>query len=424
MKLQDRLLAATDQCVLCGICLPHCPTFQLRGQEVESPRGRIALLQALASGALEPTPALREHIDNCLVCRSCEKRCPSGVRYTEIISDGRALLRELQATPRAPDLASRLETRLLAGDGALGGLTRLAARTGLAPLAVRSGLLGQGRLAHLGRLLPQDSSGALPRRLAAKDEMQGRVALFLGCTGRLFERRALLAAAELLSHCGYAVELPRAPHCCGSRALAHGDLAQAEQQRSETLALFDGLLTEGVTAVLTLNSACGGLLGQFERWAPGEASTRLVPKVHDLVTFLLQEPRFATLPFNPSPLRVALHTPCSATNLLGPGHDPKALLRRIPGLELVSMPQRYGCCGAAGDYLLDHPQTADTLREPLLAALAEAPCAALATSNIGCALHLAEGLRAVGMRTEVLHPLVLLAGALAEGPSTTTTHVG
>lgn len=413
MKLQDRLLAAADQCVLCGICLPHCPTFQLRGQEVESPRGRIALLQAYAAGALQRTPALLEHIDNCLVCRSCEKRCPSGVRYGEIISDGRALLRA--DSTHTADFAERLETRLLAGDTTLAGLTRLAGRSGVARLAERSGLLGKGRLAHLGRLLPSGEMPPLPDELPARGEQRGSVALFIGCTGRLFEQAALLALAELLASCGWRVVLPSTPHCCGSRTLAHGELDKAHEQRDSAIGLFNGLITDGIDHILTLSSACGGLLAQLSRWeAASEASIRVESRVHDAVTFLLADPQFATLTFSPLHARVALHTPCSVTNLLGKGHDAGTLLKRIEGLELHPLAARYSCCGAAGDYLLDHPETAEALRAPVLEILASEPCDYLVSSNIGCALHLGEGVRGQGEQTEVLHPLTLLARCLPD----------
>lgn len=410
---QSPLLKAADQCVMCGMCLPHCPTYQLTRDEAESPRGRIALIQGVASGRLPYSPPLAAHLDHCLVCRACEAVCPSGVRYGEIIDGARALLAE-----RRPPATfwQRLAWR---GTGALVGnrrrlyrgarLLRLLQRSGLAGLARR---LGGGRLARLHALLPP-----LPRITPWREfyppagAPRGDVGLFLGCVTDVTERATLAAAVTLLTRLGYGVQVPRAQTCCGALHRHRGDLQTAQAYAQRNVAAFGD---RPLAAVVSVASGCGATLAEYGRGADG-----LAAPLHDISDFLALAPWPAELRCAPLPKRIAVHDPCSLSHVLRQHRAPYRLLARIPDIELVPLPDNGRCCGAAGSYILSEPAFADALRDEKIAALAAMRADILVTSNVGCALHLRAGIAAAGLNIAVMHPVELLARQLAGAESST-----
>ncbi|RMG36454.1 MAG: 4Fe-4S dicluster domain-containing protein, partial [Gammaproteobacteria bacterium] len=205
----ENALAEADRCVKCGLCLPHCPTYRLYADESESPRGRIALAEALLRGQLEPDAALQGHLDRCLLCRACEVHCPSGVRYAAILDSARAQLQE-----NAPGVA------VTAPDSPLMTAAARLARTLRLP-----GL--RGRLA---RALPIEDQAPAPGTYPPADAPRGRIGLLIGCVTRTQQPGALQAAIRLLNALGYEVVIPDAQECCGALAAHQGDLATAQRQ--------------------------------------------------------------------------------------------------------------------------------------------------------------------------------------------------
>lgn len=400
----------TDQCVMCGMCLPHCPTYHLTRDEAESPRGRVSLIQGMSSGRLPYSPTLAAHLDHCLACRACEAVCPSGVQYGEIIAGGRALLAEHRPPlPRWPRRLARWGGALITDRRRLyrlGRTLRLAQRSGLPTLARRIGL--RGSLARLEALLPP-----LPRITPWRDfyraqgEARGKVALFIGCVSDLAERAVLQTAVQLLNRVGYGVHVPAAQTCCGALHLHRGDRESAETLARRNVAAFQ---QRGLDAIVTVSSGCGATLGDYVR--SGHA---LGAPVRDVSDFLDSITRPASLAFAPLPKNVAVHDPCTLTHVLRKDKAPYALLARIPEIELVALSDNRRCCGAAGSYMLTEPATAAALRAEKIAALAALQPDILVTSNIGCALHLRAGLAAAGLNIEVLHPIELLARQLRGG---------
>ncbi|MEJ2565948.1 MAG: (Fe-S)-binding protein [Gammaproteobacteria bacterium] len=402
---QPRLLTATDRCVMCGMCLPHCPTYQIARDEGESPRGRIALIQGLANGRLALTPRMEDHLEHCLGCRACEAMCPSGVAYGEIIDGGRALLHQLSKTEPRPRLLYSLvprprRLRLF------GRILRLVQLSGLQALARGTGMtrvLSLGRLdALLPRLAPLPSWRAYS---PPTGRQRGEVALFLGCFADFADRPTLNAAVRVLTRLGYGVHIPPRQSCCGALHLHQGDRHIAGHLAECNAAAFNGLQ---VDAIIHAASGCGATLTEY----PRNDFPQLDAPIHDISTFLAANPWPEETGLAPLPKRVAIHDPCSLSHVLRQAGAPYQLLARIPGLEIVALPDNRRCCGAAGSYMLTQADVADRLRDDKIKALRTLDAQILATSNPGCALHLRAGIKAAGLNIAVMHPIEVLARQL------------
>lgn len=405
------LLREADRCVMCGLCSAHCPTYALERNEAESPRGRVSLIQALLREEVAPGPGVTRHLESCLSCRSCERVCPSGVPYGRLIDAARAHLEAGAASRRPPFLAALVGRKFLTG--AAGRLLRLYQMSGLRRIVRVSGLAAGLGLKRWERLLPN-----VPRQRRWKAfypplaERQGEVALFTGCVASIFDTQTLDAAIRLLTRCGYGVHVPRQQGCCGAMHLHNGDPGAAASLAAVNVRAFAG---RDLEAVVSAASGCGAVLSEYDR-LPGlpdiEGAQAVAARHADINAFLAAAPLFSELAFRPLQKCIAIHTPCTLRNVLRAEAYPEALLGRIPALEVVRLPDMPRCCGAAGTHMLTQPATADALRDELLVNLEGVDV--LATSNIGCALHLAAGLREKGLDIEVVHPLVLLAQQLEQ----------
>lgn len=387
-----RLAANLDRCVKCGLCLPDCPTFRLSSIESASPRGRIALIEGLLSGGLTPDRTVQGHLDSCLVCRRCEKVCPSGVAFGEIIDEARERL--LPRRPRAwyhtlLDRPVRLRAATL--------LARLSPPWLTWPVPR---LHRQHRLA---RALYAEAPPA-PGRYAPTALARGRVGLFPGCATASQQGGALAAALRLLAHAGFEVVIPRDAVCCGALARHTGDVDRAAALAAQNRAAF----ADDLDAIVSIASGCGVHLAAYGPPLPG-------PHI-DICRFLVEQGGLGETDFAPREQHVLLHTPCTVENVYRGTRWARDLLAKVRRLRVSPVGERGQCCGSAGDYLLRHPETADRLREPLLASVMNSDADVLLTSNVGCAMHLAAGLAALRQRVEVLHPVELLARQLIDHP--------
>jgi glycolate oxidase iron-sulfur subunit len=375
-----RIAELADQCVKCGLCVPVCPTYRVAQIEAESPRGRIAFAAVLAGNPESVSESMVDHLDRCLACMTCERVCPSHVRYSELIVATRAELAR-----RGRSRASRLLEWLVRHPL----LLRAVMRVANVPF-VRAFVREAPTIPPLPRLMP----------VAGKTESRGRVGLFLGCVASLSDRDVHAGAKHLLEALGYDVVIPASSGCCGALTLHNGDAdAAAITGRSTRDAFAD------VDTVLVSASGCFGTL----RDHTFAGKNNQVREIHE---FLHSDSGIEELRFAPLHKKIALHTPCTQANVARADGAIQSLLARIPELEVISLPTEARCCGAAGDYFLRHPDTANALRAEKLDQVASVTPDFLVTSNVGCRIFLANGLRQRANHVRVIHPIVLLAQQL------------
>jgi glycolate dehydrogenase iron-sulfur subunit len=399
-----RIVALADQCVMCGLCQPQCPTYRIAQNEAESPRGRIALAKGLALGRLDAAASASAavHLDKCLTCMNCERVCPSQVHYGELIVAARAMLRESSQPSRREKLLRMLmaRSRLLHA-----GLT-VANFPGIGTL-VRSRLMnfllrpfGLNRFAGELPRLPHVSRHLPGRNAAIKT--RGRIGVFLGCVASVADRDVHASAIRLLQALGYEAVVPDAQGCCGALALHAGDVEDANVLSSPTRRAF---VDAAIDVVLVSASGCFGTL----RDHTFAGTTIRVREIHE---FLASDEHIGELRFRPLAQRAALHTPCTQANVARAAGAVRTLLGKIPSLEIIALPDEPRCCGAAGDYFLQHAAIADALRAQKIDQAAQIVPNMLVTSNVGCRIFIDNGMRRRGAHIPVIHPVALLAQQL------------
>ncbi|MDO9049704.1 MAG: (Fe-S)-binding protein [Methylobacter sp.] len=398
----NNLLADADLCVKCGLCLPHCPTYNKTQNENESPRGRIALIQAWAGKHLETSKKLVEHIDNCLLCRSCERVCPAVVPYGRLINDFREQIKGERGATLAVSLLKRVSHNKTAGRLAQSGL-KFYQTTALQKTARFLRLPELLRLDKIDRLLPgYHEPTPLASRYPATAEAKGNVGLFVGCMGSLLDHETVNAAIKVLTAAGFNVSIPEQQTCCGALDLHDGDNEMSGQLAAINCSAF---ADKGLDAIVTIASGCGSQMQEYQQ-------AEFAGKVVDISQFLSKSGCDLSDRLMPLAASVCLHTPCSLKNVMREEQGALKLLQQIPDIKIAALPAAIQCCGSAGSYMLSHPQMAQALLSDLLGAALEHPPEYLVSSNIGCALHISAGLRERGVTLEVLHPITLIARQL------------
>ena len=399
-------IADADRCVKCALCLPHCPTYRVSKDEGESPRGRIALMQGMASGALEPSPALAAHLDHCLACRACEAVCPAEVPYGKLIDAARAELRRHGhrepwfARHFASHMRHRLRRRLLQR------FMYLAERSGLSRLARRFGpKLLKRMLGYVPVVVPPRD---WQERYMPRKELGGEVQIFTGCVADIVQPQVTAATIAMLNALGVVVYIPRSQVCCGALDQHAGRSAQATRLARENLAAF-----AGEAPVLGSASGCTATLKEYVQLA-GPAAAGFAARVQDVSAYVAGHKRTGKIEYKAWPTKTLVHAPCTLRNVLKDDKAGFELLKLIPGLKLKALPAGMGCCGAAGSYMLTEAEQADAFADAYADCIKEQQAGLLVTSNVGCAMHLRAALIRHGVRIPVLHPIEVLARQLPD----------
>ncbi|HLZ37344.1 MAG TPA: heterodisulfide reductase-related iron-sulfur binding cluster [Mycobacteriales bacterium] len=388
-----------DDCVHCGFCLPTCPTYLLWGEEMDSPRGRIHLMQQYENGA----PLAVRHFDACLGCLACVPACPSGVQYNRLIEQTRAEIEWVVPRPRRQRLGRAAvfavfphprRLRLLRGPLRVTQALRL---DRLAPASVRP-------LAQLAPpvapLLP------LPPVVAAAGERRAVVGLLTGCVQSVFFSQVLAAAARVLAAEGVEVRIPPHQGCCGALSVHTGRAREAARFRARLATLFRALDPPVDTVVVTV-AGCGSALK--EHGFPARDVTEVLADL---------PPRAVRAPL---PLRVAYQDACHLAHAQGVRAQPRALLAAVPELEIAELAEPDICCGSAGVYNLLQPAPARALGERKARVVLAAGVDAVVTGNPGCALHLRAALRRLGADVPILHTVEVLDASIRGLPPAALT---
>jgi glycolate oxidase iron-sulfur subunit len=397
--------AQSLDCVHCGLCLEACPTYTLLGLETDSPRGRIYLMRALAEGRVDDPGSIRQHFDQCLGCRACETVCPSGVRYGHLLE---AVRHEGEQHFPERGLGARLRRWLLrhvvAHPGRLRGAFTagaLAERIGLRRLARRLGVLP----ASVDRLLPRVPPARERRSLAglhpAIGARRGKVLLFTGCVMQEAFGAIHRATLRVLQANGFDVEVPAEQRCCGALHVHGGQADDARRLARANVAAFPK------DALIVNNSAgCGAAMKEYGELLGGADAHAFAARCRD-VTEVLAEAGLTAAPA-PFPHRVAYDAPCHLCHGQRVRAQPLALLRQVPGIELVAHPTSEDCCGSAGIYNLLQPELAGRIGEAKAKALLATGAEVVATGNPGCTMQIQAHLRELGSSLRVVHPVELL----------------
>ncbi len=411
--------ALIEDCVHCGFCLPTCPTYVLWGEEPDSPRGRIALMD-LGHEQAELSSEMVNHFDRCLGCMACVSACPSGVRYDLLLQETRA---QVERRHRREPLDRAFRRAVFAAfphPGRLRPLVPLAAlghRLGLARAATarRGGLLGRvPRFRALLALTPvvpaRIALHRLPRHTPARGTARGRVGFLQGCVQRAFFGEINAATVRVLAAEGFDVVAPRLPRCCGSLELHTGEEPAARALARATIEAFADCET-----IVTNAAGCGSgmkdyghLLADEPDWA--ERAVAFSARVRDVHELLAAAGPVA--PRGPVPLRVAYHDACHLSHAQGIRAQPRALLAAIPGVEVVEPAEWEVCCGSAGVHNLLEPDAARDLGRRKARNLLAAGADAIAAANPGCAVQIASHLQALGCPLPILHPIEILDRAV------------
>jgi glycolate oxidase iron-sulfur subunit len=400
-------------CVACGLCLPHCPTYRLTGEESASPRGRIAAMRAVSEGSAEVDARFMEFMDLCLSCRACENVCPSHVPFGRMMERARAQVEPLR--PARHRLARWLGLEVALPRGWL-----LTLATAVLPLA--RPVLPR----RVGELLPRIRLGELARRLPrvtepSGGEPRGTVALLAGCVQDRWYRPVNRATIRVLARNGWRVVVPAGQVCCGALGAHYGRLGSARRLARRNLRAF-----AGADWVVVNSAGCGAHMKEYAELleAPGgpdhgrvaapartdgadaAAAALLSAKVRDFMEFL--DEQGVEAPEGVPLRRVALHDACHLLHAQRIHGAQRAVLGALPDLQVDEIEHGDRCCGAAGLYNLLEPGMADQLKREKAAAIHATGAPAVLVGNPGCAMQIAAGLREIGSPAAVLHPAELL----------------
>src|ERR1700761_6726123 len=440
---EERIRSVVKDCVHCGFCLPACPTYSLWGEEMDSPRGRIYLVSELLEGA-PLTLAASEHFDRCLGCMACMTACPSGVQYDQIIEAARewteaaglpaeAASGPAGEPPGGSDPAARRPLRDRLTRSAIFALfpyparlrlatapLRLLQRTGADQLIARTGLVGRisPSAEQALRLAPPATRplppGRFPERVAARGPRRAVVGMLTGCVQSVFFPRVNAATARVLAAEGCDVVIPRDQGCCGALSLHSGRTAEAARFAARTIEAFEGAEVD----VIVVNSAgCGSAMKEYERLfghlADPSMTARaaaLSARVRDLTEFLAELGPVA--PPHPVPGRAAYHDACHLGHAQRITREPRALLREVPHLELVELPDAGTCCGSAGVYNLLQPDAARALGVRKADAVLDSGATLVISANPGCTLQISAELASRGQTIATAHVAEVLDASI------------
>ena len=403
-------------CMRCGMCLPHCPTYRETFLETASPRGRVALVRKFQEGELEISGRFIEYLSLCLDCQACASACPCGVNAGELVAEFKCekkageglsfmeevILRKLLPHPDRLETAT-LPLRFYQGTGLQNVVRKLGLLKMLPPVMERlEGLLPQLPGKPLRQVLSEETQ--------AEGVKQGNVGFFLGCVMSLVFSEASFATVRLLSTLGYRVITPKEQKCCGApNALASDRKGLEEAARFNT-----GLFSEfDFDCIVTDCGGCGAELKKYGHHLAGnDKAVAFSAKVRDISELLVQRSDDLKTKLKHLPVKVTYHDPCHIAHCQGIRQEPRMLIGMIPGIDFRELAEADSCCGSAGTYNIEKPEMSDRVLQRKVDNVRQTGAEYLVTSNPGCLLQLKKALECSKPEIKVIHLTELLLMSL------------
>ena len=410
-----------DECVHCGFCLPTCPTYVLFGEEMDSPRGRIYLMnKGLTEEPMNDT--MVRHWDLCLGCMACVTACPSGVQYDKLIEATRAQV-ERRYERRADDKAFRemifrffpYRSRLRLAAGPL----RLYQRFGLDKKLRKAGVMSRlpARMRAMEALMPKlVKEQKIPEYTSPVGEKRRRVGVLIGCVQQVFFSQVNAATVRVLATEGCEVVAPKNQGCCGALSTHAGREEESLDFARKTIDTFEA---ENLDYVIVNAAGCGSTMKEYAyllRDDPeySERARAFSDKVKDVSEFLYEMGAVAER--HPLPVSAAYHDACHLAHAQGVRKEPRQVLRQIPGMEIEEIKEAEICCGSAGIYNMIEPEPAAELGERKARNVLKTGASLIVTSNPGCMLQIQASLKKMGHDVPMVHPMEVLDASLRGEP--------
>ena len=405
-------------CMRCGFCLPACPTFRETGVEAESPRGRIALMKAVADGILQPDRSFEEQMNHCLACRACEPACPADVKYGQLIEQARDAVEDHTESHRWWIRA----VRKTAFKGVfphpnrmrlLGKALKLYQGTRLRQWTRDAGVLKlfPPHLQEMERILPEASGDGVVARIGGERKAKGgaaiaKVGLFRGCIMDVLFTETNVNTVKLLNEAGFDVVIPDAQSCCGALHAHSGETGDARELARRNIRAFRDA---GVEYIATNAGGCGALLVEYDHLLHGdpewaEAAAWFAARVVDVSELLVRKGR--PLAFaSETPTRITYQDSCHLRNVMKSSGAPRTLMNRVAGASFCEMKEADRCCGSAGIYNVTEPEMSGRILEHKMEHAEATKAEYIVTSNPGCLLQMKLGIEKHGNpeRTKAVH---------------------
>lgn len=403
-----------QECIHCGFCLPTCPTYSENGKEMDSPRGRLYLMEAAMNGEIDISERFFEHIDLCLVCRACETACPSGVQFGKLME----ITRDITLSVRDKSTASKLFSNFILSV-IIPSHRWLSTIFKLGWLYQKTGLHWVTKNTFMKIILPtkirniNESIPPIPFKRFAKNNIQtfhaigekkGRVALFTGCVMDHLFPNVHAATIRILNWNGYEVVIPSGQTCCGALHVHSGDSETSELLKEINLSAFSDI---SLDSIIVNAAGCGAQLKQYKQENnKNDPTYPFTKKVKDLTEFLatvpLHDPEF------PLYLKVVYDEPCHLLHGQGISVEPKQIIKSIPGITLLSLIESDTCCGSAGSYSITETEMSLKVLERKINHIVSTGADCVVSANPGCQIQLQWGMNRKNLSMEVLHIAELL----------------
>lgn len=408
-------------CMRCGFCQPACPTFSETSREAASPRGRIALMKAVADGIMQPDDSFKKQMDMCLGCRACEPVCPSDVKYGQLIEQTRDAIQHeedhkwwvkaIRSVTFRHLFPHQKRMRLL-GKG-----LKMYQQTGLQKLTRKTGILNilPDQLARMERILPAAESKGVVEQLGtsypAKGQAVAKVGMFRGCIMDVLFTETNVNTVKLLSEAGFDVVIPAAQNCCGALHAHSGELDQARDLARKNVAAFR---EAGVDYIVSNAGGCGALLVEYDHllhddpiWK--ESAEWFAKRVIDVSELLLRKgrtPAFAdgqtrTGSEIKSPVTITYQDSCHLRNVMRSSNAPRELMKRVADVNFVELKESDRCCGSAGIYNIVQPEMSNQILDHKMEHVKSTQARYLLTSNPGCLLQMKLGIEREGLTEQM-----------------------